>query len=41
MSFSDKELLQIASEPETQRRRRETLAALVQGLRDSLLDLQR
>lgn len=32
MIFSDEELIQIASEPEMQQRRRETLVALVQGL---------
>lgn len=41
MSFSDEELLRIASEPETQRRQRQTLIALVQGLGDSLVYLQR
>jgi len=41
MSLSDGELIQIASEPETQQRVRETLVALEQGLRDSLRHLQR
>ena len=41
MSFSDEELLQIGSEPDTQRRRREALVTLVQGLQDSLLHLRR
>jgi hypothetical protein len=41
MSFSDEELTQIASEPETQRQRRESLVVLAQALKDSLLHLQR
>lgn len=40
MGFSDDELLRIASEPEIQRRQRQTLIALVQGLGDSLDYLQ-
>lgn len=41
LGFSDEELSQIASEPTAQRRRREKLVALVQGLRDSLLHISR
>ncbi|KFZ20776.1 hypothetical protein V502_02980 [Pseudogymnoascus sp. VKM F-4520 (FW-2644)] len=40
MSFSDDELLRVASEPEIQRRQRQTLIALVQGLGDCLVYLQ-
>lgn len=41
MSLSDGDLVRIATEPEKQREHRATLATLVQGLRDSLLDLQK
>lgn len=41
MSLSDEDLVRIATEPEKQREHRATLATLVQGLRDSLLDLQK
>lgn len=40
MCLSDDDLLRIASEPERQREQRSFLKILVQGLRDSLLDLQ-
>lgn len=40
MSLADEEFIQIASEPETHRRRQKTLVALIQGLKDSFLHLQ-
>ena len=40
MCLSDEDLLRIASEPEKQREYRASLYILVQGLRDSLADLQ-
>ncbi|KUJ16853.1 putative dynamin GTPase [Mollisia scopiformis] len=40
MAFSDEDLIRIAAEPAKQKEKRTTLAALAQGLRDSLIALQ-